>query len=100
MGIVPPCPLQMIHAQRQAVDPIGWCAEAFEWASTYILSKEFRLPFLSSHATDASVLASQSGPRTAYAHCPFLMPQIAQADLTPFYSRSSVTKSRSALSTT
>lgn len=31
--------LQMIHAQRQAVDPIGWCAEAFEWASTYILSK-------------------------------------------------------------
>jgi len=27
----------MIHAQRQAVDPIGWCAEAFEWASTYIL---------------------------------------------------------------
>ncbi|GAA5866095.1 hypothetical protein JCM3774_000025 [Rhodotorula dairenensis] len=29
--------VHMIHAQRQAVDPIGWCAEAFEWASTYIL---------------------------------------------------------------
>ncbi|GAA6001592.1 caleosin family protein [Rhodotorula paludigena] len=29
--------VHMIHAQRQAVDPIGWCAEAFEWASTYLL---------------------------------------------------------------
>lgn len=31
--------VHMIHAQRQAVDPIGWCAEAFEWASTYLLSQ-------------------------------------------------------------
>ncbi|GAA6025267.1 hypothetical protein JCM10207_009017 [Rhodosporidiobolus poonsookiae] len=29
--------LHMIHANRQAVDPIGWCAEGFEWASTYLL---------------------------------------------------------------
>ncbi|GAA6055813.1 hypothetical protein JCM3770_004772 [Rhodotorula araucariae] len=27
----------MIHAQRQACDPIGWAGESFEWASTYLL---------------------------------------------------------------
>lgn len=64
--------LQMIHAQRQAVDPIGWCAEAFEWASTYILSKEDCLPFQSSRAADELLSASQSGPRTACALGPFL----------------------------
>ncbi|GAA5843257.1 hypothetical protein JCM11251_002264 [Rhodosporidiobolus azoricus] len=29
--------LHMIHANRQAADPIGWAAEGFEWASTYLL---------------------------------------------------------------
>ncbi|GAA5863417.1 hypothetical protein JCM8547_006975 [Rhodosporidiobolus lusitaniae] len=29
--------LQMIHANRQAADPIGWCAELFEWGSTWQL---------------------------------------------------------------
>ncbi|GAA5983354.1 hypothetical protein JCM11641_006043 [Rhodosporidiobolus odoratus] len=29
--------LHMIHANRQACDPIGWAAEGFEWASTYLL---------------------------------------------------------------
>ncbi|GAA6053482.1 Caleosin related protein-domain containing protein [Rhodotorula toruloides] len=29
--------VQLIHAQRQAVDPIGVAAECFEWASTYLL---------------------------------------------------------------
>ncbi|BGP27375.1 hypothetical protein Rt10032_c22g6586 [Rhodotorula toruloides] len=29
--------VQLIHAQRQAVDPIGLAAECFEWASTYLL---------------------------------------------------------------
>ncbi|GAA5900760.1 hypothetical protein JCM8208_004604 [Rhodotorula glutinis] len=29
--------VQMIHAQRQAADPIGWAGETFEWASTYLL---------------------------------------------------------------
>lgn len=43
--------LHMIHANRQAADPIGWCAEGFEWASTYLLSTStffpvFNLPFL------------------------------------------------------
>ncbi|GAA5899612.1 hypothetical protein JCM6882_001163 [Rhodosporidiobolus microsporus] len=29
--------LQMIHANRQACDPIGWAAEGFEWGSTWLL---------------------------------------------------------------
>jgi hypothetical protein len=41
----------MIHANRQAADPIGWAAEAFEWASTYLLSESsfFLLSFLFFH---------------------------------------------------
>jgi hypothetical protein len=64
--------LQMIHAQRQAVDPIGWCAEAFEWASTYILSK--KKLFLFSHSTDTdafSLLRSLAPGRRALIY-PFL----------------------------
>ncbi|BGP19787.1 hypothetical protein JCM10213_003096 [Rhodosporidiobolus nylandii] len=29
--------LKMIHANRQACDPIGWAAEGFEWMSTWLL---------------------------------------------------------------
>lgn len=64
----------MIHAQRQAVDPIGWCAEAFEWASTYILSESDRNPFGSPIpcADHIAFTVLQSGRKMA---CVVLLPR-------------------------